>query len=233
MEQKIKPLFFSKITVLIIFTWICYLNSDMRLLERCNRDNNSNIIGIKKDVTNKGILEKNYIFNYGKGDMEANKQSKGNLSMTSSDNKQATKNKTCIFENKKYSHIEKKIFKELDYVGFVKKNRTVSYKVYKKIIRKKLAIRFTLPPLLFLLLLILIIVDVSLVFAVKESLLFKLGLTKKYLEQMANNVILSPILKKLKMFKEFWKNNEIWGSDIVCRLFETNGTVITEARILG
>lgn len=62
---------------------------------------------------------------------------------------------------KKYSHLEKKIFKELDYVDFLKSNKTLSDRIYKKIMLKKCGLRFALPLLLFLLLSISFILDYS------------------------------------------------------------------------
>ncbi|SBS99363.1 Plasmodium exported protein (Pm-fam-a like), unknown function [Plasmodium malariae] len=67
-------------------------------------------------------------------------------------NEHANKNKCYILETKKYSRLEKKIFKELDYEDFLKNNRTINNKIYKKIIRKKLASQLA-PTLIFFILL--------------------------------------------------------------------------------
>ncbi|SBT00137.1 Plasmodium exported protein (Pm-fam-a like), unknown function [Plasmodium malariae] len=73
--------------------------------------------------------------------------------------KKEVKNKTCIFETKKYSNLEKKIFKELDYVDFLKNNKTLSDHIYKKITLKKCGLRFALPLLILLVFLISFILD--------------------------------------------------------------------------
>ncbi|SBT01760.1 Plasmodium exported protein (Pm-fam-a like), unknown function [Plasmodium malariae] len=73
--------------------------------------------------------------------------------------KQDNRNKSCIFETNKYSHLEKKIFKELDYVDFLRNNRAISYKTYKQIICKKYELRIVLPLLLLMLLSVSLLLD--------------------------------------------------------------------------
>ncbi|SBS94302.1 Plasmodium exported protein (Pm-fam-a like), unknown function [Plasmodium malariae] len=109
-----------------------------------------NEVNDKKDISNneKTSLEKK---NYSNGSSPRNARGL----------KKNMKNKSCIFETKKYSHLEKKIFKELDYVDFLKRNKTLSDRIYKKIMLKKFRLRFALPLLLFLLLSISFILDYS------------------------------------------------------------------------
>ncbi|KAI4837482.1 fam-l protein [Plasmodium brasilianum] len=106
-----------------------------------------------------GTIEKKYICCNGKDIKRKNKQSNDCSQKSSAGNKCNTKNKSCIFETKKYPRLERKIFKELDYENFLKNNRTISDNIYKKIMCKKWGIRLSLPTTLFLLLSISLILD--------------------------------------------------------------------------
>ncbi|SBT85763.1 fam-l protein [Plasmodium malariae] len=183
MEQKIKLILFIKIFLFVFLSWMCHLNSDLRGFERffnerymvyrklrtgtyrflanCKNNIEKSITGLKEDVTNYGIKEKNNIYNTEKGTNAKNIHSHGLLSENASDYRKAMKNKSCIFETKKYSHFEKKIFKELDYQNFLEKNKIISDKLYKTIIRKKYGLRFFIPLLLFLFLSLGLILDLS------------------------------------------------------------------------
>ncbi|SBT00455.1 Plasmodium exported protein (Pm-fam-a like), unknown function, partial [Plasmodium malariae] len=128
------------------------LNGAFRLLAKCKRHKNLCFVKLKNEIPNNGLNEKIYISNNKKGatrtSMQTNESSQNNVGR----NKHANKNKCYIFETKKYSRLEKKIFKELDYEDFLKNNRTISNKIYKKIIRKKLASKLA-PTLIFFILL--------------------------------------------------------------------------------
>ncbi|SBT00161.1 Plasmodium exported protein (Pm-fam-a like), unknown function [Plasmodium malariae] len=187
MEQNIKSIDFIKIFVFVLLSWICHYNSDMitfnkqldekykfgrkidtrnyRLLAKHNHDNNSIITGLKEEVTNNNLPEKrvisyNKIIRTGKDELSNRCSSSSAVA-----DKKAVKNKSRIFETKKYSHLEKKIFKELDYENFLKNNRSISDKTYKNIIIKKYGLRLALPVLLFLILFIVFIINFSLGFS--------------------------------------------------------------------
>ncbi|SBT86023.1 fam-l protein [Plasmodium malariae] len=115
------------------------LNGTFRLLAKCKRDKNLCIVELKNEIPNNELNEKIYISNNKKGATRTSMQPNGSSLNNVGRNKHANKNKCYIFETKKYSRLEKKIFKELDYEDFLKNNRTISNKIYKKIIRKKLA----------------------------------------------------------------------------------------------
>ncbi|SBT87664.1 fam-l protein [Plasmodium malariae] len=161
-----KILFFMNISTFTLLTWIYhfyydltlkkYLNKNCipsrilvtrnyRLLAHCKKDNYSNNLGLKGELSNYGVNEKKNIYNNNKRYKETNKQSNGSSSKNKVYYKHDNKKKSYIFETKKYSHLEKKIFKELDYIDFLKRNRTISDKTYKKVILKKFRLRLALP----------------------------------------------------------------------------------------
>ncbi|SBS93375.1 hypothetical protein PMALA_039460 [Plasmodium malariae] len=118
---------------------------DMALNKYCNcakefEARNYRLLGYKYNIDSKDIFTKEQMPNIGltnKKDIcnsEEGLQSKVNKSngcspsITRSRKKDMNK-KSCTFETKKYSHLEKKIFKELDYENFLKKNRTITDKI--------------------------------------------------------------------------------------------------------
>ncbi|KAI4839246.1 hypothetical protein MKS88_001790 [Plasmodium brasilianum] len=180
MEQKFKSLLFYKVSTFILLSWIYhfyiyksthnksiveyYKNHrklyirNYRLLAKYNNDKDSSIVCLKKEIP-VGVNNKKDIPYIERENTIKKKASNGYSPRNARGNKKCMKNKSCIFEMKKYSHLEKKIFKELDYVDFLKKNKTISDKIYKSIIRKKCGLRFALPLLLILVLLVSFILD--------------------------------------------------------------------------
>ncbi|SBT85729.1 fam-l protein [Plasmodium malariae] len=172
MEQKIKSLLFIKIATFIILTWIYHLYYDIetfkkyfivkymydrklymrnyRSLAKFEKDKDSNIAWLKEKISNNGMYENKDICYNEMRNLGKSERSNRNSGKSTGENKQVMKNNSCIFETKKYSRSEKKIFKELDFENFLKKNRTISNKLYNKIIRKKYGLRLSLP-LIFLL----------------------------------------------------------------------------------
>ncbi|SBT86132.1 fam-l protein [Plasmodium malariae] len=173
MEEKTKSLLYIGIVTFFILCRICHINDDIgtlnkyfnenymhdsklnirnyRSLEKYKQDKVSNNVWLKEEVPNNGTCEKKYVSINERVSPGKKKQSNGFSSNNLGGNKQDMKNKSCIFETKQYSRLEKKIFKEIDYVDFLKNNRTISNKVYFKTIYKKYVPRFALP-LFFLLL---------------------------------------------------------------------------------
>ncbi|SBS92954.1 Plasmodium exported protein (Pm-fam-a like), unknown function [Plasmodium malariae] len=179
---------------------------------KCKQDKDSSIIGLKQNISNNGSNEKNDICYNEKGTSTKKEQPYESSLRNSKGHKEDLKNKSCIFETKKYSHMEKKIFKELDYVDFLKNSKTLNDKTYKKIIGKKLVFRFSLPVLLLLFFIAVVIAEFSLGSTGSNSLLFKLGLTKDNLNSWAENSTLSLILTWLMKLEGFWKHGNFWGS---------------------
>ncbi|SBT85612.1 fam-l protein [Plasmodium malariae] len=181
MKQNFKSILFIQNFAFILLTWICHLNNDIgmfsgrtnekyqfrrkidtrnyRLLAKHKQDNDLIITGIKVDTPDNEVHKRKDI-SYNENEKT---EQKNLLSRCSSKNeavnKNAMKNKSCIFETKKYSNMEKKIFKELDYENFIKNNKTISDKLYKKIMFKKYGLRLCLPLLLFSLLLTSLLLD--------------------------------------------------------------------------
>ncbi|SBS96445.1 Plasmodium exported protein (Pm-fam-a like), unknown function, partial [Plasmodium malariae] len=134
-----------------------------RYLAKCKQNKDLHIVGLKEEIPNNRVYEKKKdISNNEKEPTGRKKQPAGCLLKNSKVNRSFVKSKSCMFETKKYSRREKKIFKELDYIDFLKSNKNISDKTYKNIMRKKFSLRLGSPLLLFLLLSTLLIVDISL-----------------------------------------------------------------------
>ncbi|SBT86001.1 fam-l protein [Plasmodium malariae] len=199
MERSTIITVFIKISLFILITWTCQFNNDLVLLyylacifkknmvnnyihdrklttksyripSKSIQDKYLCIEGLKDEVGNNRIRVVNRMSNNEKRDLVKRKQLNGNSSECERGIKQTMKNKSNIFETKKYSYLEKKIFKELDYIYFLKNNRTISDKTYKKIVRKKLALRISLPLVLLLLLLLSLILDFSGSYGLRKGL---------------------------------------------------------------
>ncbi|SBS96603.1 Plasmodium exported protein (Pm-fam-a like), unknown function [Plasmodium malariae] len=129
-----------------------------RLLAKYKQDKDSSIAYIKEEIPNR-LNNINDIFNNENYSSGKTKQLNGSSQGNKRRHQKDIKNKSCLFETKKYSHLEKKIFKELDYVDFLKSNETISDKIYKKIMIKKCGLRVALPILLFFVLAVSFILD--------------------------------------------------------------------------
>ncbi|SBT85580.1 fam-l protein [Plasmodium malariae] len=180
MERKIKTLLFFKIYAFVFLSWICHFYIYMskqnkylvecynhhrkiyarnyRLLAKYKQDNDSIIVCLEEEIPNR-VNDKKNISNSEKLVSGEKKQSNGSFPINVRGHKKNIKNKSWIFETKQYSHMEKKIFKELDYIDFLKNNRTISNNTYKKIIYKKYGLRFALPIFLLLVLSISFVLD--------------------------------------------------------------------------
>ncbi|KAI4839226.1 hypothetical protein MKS88_001770 [Plasmodium brasilianum] len=238
MEQNIKTLLFIRITTFILLCWTypfyTYVStlkksleegdnyyrklhsSNYHLLKKYKHNKNSRFLCLKNEIQINGVPEKKDIFHNENDDSEKKKRSKKYASNIAG-HKSGMKNKSCIFKTKKYSHLEKKIFKELDYTNFLQNNRTISNKVYTKIICKKYGLRIVLPLLICLFLLIIFIVEVSLTYSNSGSLLHHIGLNKEYLETLAkNNGPWSPIVGVLKILGEFLQYSTSSSGTLSC-----------------
>ncbi|SBS94281.1 Plasmodium exported protein (Pm-fam-a like), unknown function, partial [Plasmodium malariae] len=122
-----------------------------RLLSKYKKDTDSYVVCLKGDLPNNIVNEKRDV-TYNESVVAKNKQICRNALNNSGGHKQDKRSKSCVFETKRYSRMEKKIFKELDYMDFLQNSRTISDKTYKKIIFKKFALRLILPVMLLLLL---------------------------------------------------------------------------------
>ncbi|KAI4834121.1 fam-l protein [Plasmodium brasilianum] len=220
--------FLIRIVLLIHLNWMCHFNKDMilcnnyvvenciagrkydtriyRLLTKYHKNNNSNIVKLNGEIPNNGVSKRKDISYNEKGVTILNVQSDGFSSKNARKQAKAMKNKLNTFETKKYSFLEKKIFKELDYMDFLKSNRTITNKVYKRITCKKYGFRLAIPLILLLLLLAVLLVDLSLGLVSKKSLLEVSGLWKP-LESLSKETN-----GWLSKFIEFVKENITWLS---------------------
>ncbi|KAI4833614.1 uncharacterized protein MKS88_000092 [Plasmodium brasilianum] len=191
MGQKIKFILIMEIGAFILLTWIYYFRNDIRtfkkyfhgncnfvkkldtktyrLLAKCKHPKDTSIVGLNEEIPNNAMKKKKDSYNYECWEKSKNKQSNGRSSTNQEGHKQNITNKSCMFETKKYSHVEKKIFKELDYMDFLKNSRTISNKTYRKLVRKKYGLRIVLPLLLFLLLLTVFVEDLSVGYAFESD----------------------------------------------------------------
>ncbi|SBT87561.1 fam-l protein [Plasmodium malariae] len=172
MEKKIKLLFFIKVYILIFLSWIGFLSSNInkfekstykkhssssklnngtyRLLAKYKGGKNLNILCSKEKLPNNVVDEVKNISINEKREIGIQELSNRSSVNNRGSYKHDKKNKSCMLVTKKYSHLEKKIFKELDFEDFLKNNRTIIDKTYKKIIRKKCGLRLALPVILLL-----------------------------------------------------------------------------------
>ncbi|SCN11981.1 fam-l protein [Plasmodium malariae] len=134
-----------------------------RYLAKCKQNKDLHVVGLKEEIPNNRIYEKKKDISNNEKEPTGRKEQPAGCSLKNSKvNRSFVKSKSCMFETKKYSHLEKKIFKELDFVDFLRRNKNISDKTYKKTMRKKFSLRLGSPLLLFLLLSTLLIVDTSL-----------------------------------------------------------------------
>ncbi|SBT86096.1 fam-l protein [Plasmodium malariae] len=197
MRQQLHSLLFINISAFFLLYWICCFNIDLnkinkcfdenldnctklntrtyRLLSKCKKYNYISIVGLKQEMPNIGTLQKKDISNKKGGAMRKKKQLNEYSTKNVEGNKKVVNSKSYIFVTKNYSHLEKKIFKELDFMEFLKNNRTVSDKTYQKIILKKYGFRIGLPSLLFLLLSLSLILDLFVGCGVINALFFLLS----------------------------------------------------------
>ncbi|KAI4841143.1 hypothetical protein MKS88_000378 [Plasmodium brasilianum] len=135
--------------------------STYRILAKYKHDKESCAVYLQEYIPKYVSNDKRYISNNEEKTTETKKQSNGRALVNEGGHKQHMKNKSFMFETRSYSRIEKKIFKELDYLDFLQNNRTITNKFFRKMIFKKKKVRICLPLFLFLFLLISIILDFS------------------------------------------------------------------------
>ncbi|SCN12021.1 fam-l protein [Plasmodium malariae] len=181
MDERMKLLFLINLAMFIFLSWRGNFTSELstfkkyldenykgfkkldtriyRLLSKYRKNINSCVLGLREVIPYNVENEKINICNNVKRDRPKKSKSNGCSLKNEEIHKLDKKSKSCIFETKKYSRLEKKIFKELDYENFLKSNRTISDKLYKRIVLKKYGLRLRLPLLLFFLLLLSLILD--------------------------------------------------------------------------
>ncbi|SBT01153.1 Plasmodium exported protein (Pm-fam-a like), unknown function [Plasmodium malariae] len=131
-----------------------------RLLANCNQNKDSSITGLKECISYNARNENKNMYSDEKCINTKNEYLNKSSSKNTIYHKQTKKNKSNIFETKKYSYLEKKIFKEIDYFNFLKMNRTINNKVYEKAVLKKCRLRIFIPVILLMLLSIFLLLDI-------------------------------------------------------------------------
>ncbi|KAI4833725.1 uncharacterized protein MKS88_000263 [Plasmodium brasilianum] len=232
MEKKIKLLLFNNIAAFILLTGIynfsIYISEyhkfseqnhtygkklnigNYRLLAKCKQNMDICPMKLKEWISNNDMDERKDISNNERKYAEIKKQSNGSLSNNRKDHKKHNKNKSCIFETKKYSRMEKKIFKELDYADFLKNNKTISDKIYKKIMGKKYGFRLSLPIFFVVLLSILLLLDLFVGYGLINGLFYVLNIIAQTVESSAAGGV-TPLKKMLRPLHE-WLKNSPFGS---------------------
>ncbi|SBT01704.1 Plasmodium exported protein (Pm-fam-a like), unknown function [Plasmodium malariae] len=208
-----------------------------RLLANYKKNKDSIITGLKEEILNNGVHESKDLTYKEKEKTGQKKLSCKYSSRNGGVDVKAMGNKYCTFETKKYSNMEKKIFKELDYVNFLQNNRTISDKTYKKIIHKKYGLKLAIPVLLFLFFLIVSIVDFSLGFSTTNVSWERsfLGLWP-HLKELTNNADgwLSKLLDWLKKNTSgLWKHYVVGTQNNVCDLCKAASDSLDIKCILG
>ncbi|KAI4840214.1 hypothetical protein MKS88_001572 [Plasmodium brasilianum] len=185
MEQNIKFIFFTNIPMFFLLYWICYFYSDMSKINKFLRKN----YGFGRNLDTQiyrllGNCEKNIYSNFGnlKGKILYNTRKK-NENLFTVDNEKWAKEKSeklyksslvkeklikklmkskCTLLHGSYSHYEKKIMNGINDKGFFKKMMLINDKDYKNLKRKKYRLHLCLLLLMFILLFIIPIIDLSL-----------------------------------------------------------------------
>ncbi|SBS96473.1 hypothetical protein PMALA_054180 [Plasmodium malariae] len=93
--------------------------SRYRILANYKQDKDSCAVYLQEYIPKYPSNEKRYISNNEEKTTETKKQSNGSALVNEGGHKQHMKNKSFMFETRAYSRIEKKIFKELDYLDFL------------------------------------------------------------------------------------------------------------------
>lgn len=186
-----------------------------RLLAKYKQDKYSNALGLKEEMTNNEMKKNKDISNNMEGYTGKRKHSNGSPSEFKGNCKSYMKKNKCMFETKNYSYFEKKIFKEMDFMDFLKNNRTITNKSYRKIIRKKCVLIFVLPLLMFFLLSVLPIVDLSWGLADgKNGLWDAIGFSNILKQWGGANGWLKTVYDSLKDVKGFWRSIGVTSGNI-------------------
>ncbi|SBS96564.1 Plasmodium exported protein (Pm-fam-a like), unknown function [Plasmodium malariae] len=146
-----------------------------RLLEKYKQDKDLYIANIKEEMPHNEVKKKKGVSNSKKGKNGKHKPSCGSTLYIEEYQKNVEKNKSGIAKTKKHINFEKTLFKELDYIDYLKNIKAIDDKVYKNVARKKRRIRIILL-LLFFLVLTIPILDLLLEKLVGGGLLGSLGL---------------------------------------------------------
>ncbi|SBT86138.1 Plasmodium exported protein, unknown function [Plasmodium malariae] len=184
MKQSIEFACFIKIFMFIILIWTCHFYSNMsrfnkildekhgsdkklykriyRLLGKCEKTIFANVGDLELNIPYNTKRKNEEIFTVDNEKFQKEKKEKLDRSLLYKEKliKQLMKNK-CTMLHKSYNHYEKKIMNGLDDKAFFKKMILINNKNYKKLKRKKFGLRLCLLFILFVVVLVIPIVDLS------------------------------------------------------------------------
>ncbi|SBS99068.1 Plasmodium exported protein (Pm-fam-a like), unknown function [Plasmodium malariae] len=115
-----------------------------RLLTKNKQNSHLSTMSLKEEVPYNGENKREHTYINEKRELTRKKLLNVSSLNNCKNHKQEKKIKSFIFETKKFSYLEKNIFKELDYENFLKNNRVISDKLYKEIMFKKYRLRIVL-----------------------------------------------------------------------------------------
>ncbi|SBT85657.1 Plasmodium exported protein, unknown function [Plasmodium malariae] len=169
MEQKNKSFSIIKTSIFIVLSWICYFYSDLsslskfvgvyklmrkldlssgRLLEECSQYKDLNAANLREMIHENNENEEKIITNYDKWDKRTNKKLSKSSLYKEEFNKQYIRQRILKYRGKYLTLFERKLFKHLDYIDFIKKKPSISNKSCIKILLKEYGLLFFLPAIL-------------------------------------------------------------------------------------
>ncbi|SBS98406.1 Plasmodium exported protein (Pm-fam-a like), unknown function [Plasmodium malariae] len=119
---------------------------NFRLLSEYEKENDSNIVKSEQEMLNHEDNSEKVLCRNIKGKKLTNIQSRRRL-FYDEFHKQYKVQKKLIYGRKKLSRFERKFFKQLDYIDFIKKNPSISNKTYQTLVCKKFGHKIFLPAL--------------------------------------------------------------------------------------
>ncbi|SBS94488.1 Plasmodium exported protein (Pm-fam-a like), unknown function [Plasmodium malariae] len=122
--------------------------SSGRLLEECNQYKDLSTANIKEMIHENNENEEKIITNYDKWDKRTNKKSSKSSLYKEEFNKQYIRQRILKYRGKYLTLFERKLFKHLDYIDFIKKKPSISNKSCIKILLKEYGLLLFLPAIL-------------------------------------------------------------------------------------
>ncbi|SBS94298.1 Plasmodium exported protein (Pm-fam-a like), unknown function [Plasmodium malariae] len=119
--------------------------SSGRLLEECSQYKDLNTANLKEMIHENNENEEKIITNYDKWGKRTNKKSSKSSLYKEEFNKQYIRQRILKYRGKYLTLFERKLFKHLDYIDFIKKNPSISNNSCRKILLKEYGLLFFLP----------------------------------------------------------------------------------------
>ncbi|KAI4839840.1 hypothetical protein MKS88_001743 [Plasmodium brasilianum] len=195
-----------------------------RLLTKNKQNSHLSTMSLKEEVPYNGENKREHTYINEKRELTRKKLLNVSSLNNCKNHKQEKKIKSFIFETKKFSYLEKNIFKELDYENFLKNNRVISDKLYKEIMFKKYRLRIALPLLLFLSLSLSLILDLFVGCGLINMLRQLLSMYDKNIWKFLGQNFGNFIGKDLADFlRPLWTYTTSESGQIKMKVYATNG----------